>query len=132
QMEFLPSSCLQEIASHLDKNAMRNLKIKTIGIDYERIWVHDPFSVIKEKERCVGDYNMEPDKLDNGISMECPPKNCVQSPMLPSCYNGAGPYGRWKNNVIVLSDYGIPNWIMDSIRPRIVVSQWTTPTTGKK
>ncbi|GMT15838.1 hypothetical protein PFISCL1PPCAC_7135, partial [Pristionchus fissidentatus] len=132
QMEFLPISCLQEIASHLDHNSIRNLKMIAICMDYERIWVNDPFRVINEKERSVEDDNSHPDKFDYGISMECPPANCVQSPVLTSCYSVWGEYHGERNNVFILPDYGIPDWIMDSIRPRIVVSQWTTPTTGKE
>ncbi|GMT34595.1 hypothetical protein PFISCL1PPCAC_25892, partial [Pristionchus fissidentatus] len=109
-------------------------------LDFERIWVKDPFrsnlappilSTLEEMQRKYG-WKFEPDGEYSrphplsSVIVEEPPVGAEPHPEITRCFATSFWIGLRELTIDLVKE-GVPEWLLDHIRPRIIVSELVAP-----
>ncbi|GMT03616.1 hypothetical protein PENTCL1PPCAC_25790 [Pristionchus entomophagus] len=131
----LPS---REFRKNLADNAQNSEDENIVGqLDFEQIWVKNPFRsnlvpptlrTLAEMEKEYGwKFSTSGQSIDrSSMKVEEPPAGCEPHPDFERCFSTSYTWGQ-KLITINLVKEGVPEWILDRIRPRIVVSECVAP-----
>ncbi|GMT34533.1 hypothetical protein PFISCL1PPCAC_25830, partial [Pristionchus fissidentatus] len=106
-------------------------------LDFERIWVKNPFrsnlappilNTIGEMYRKNG-WKFTDRSLYNSMLIEEPPEGCEQHPNITRCLATSHIYTTRLATIDFIKE-GVPVWILDHIRPRIVIREFVVPRSG--
>ncbi|KAF8381714.1 hypothetical protein PRIPAC_70856 [Pristionchus pacificus] len=129
----LPSIAFRRsLAEHAEEDESR------VGqLDFERIWVKNPFrpnlvppmlSTMEAMDREYG-WKFASDRHQNdrsGMVVEEPPAGCEPHPDIVRCFATSYVWGK-RLVTINLKKEGVPDWILDRLRPRIIISELVAP-----
>ncbi|GMR34139.1 hypothetical protein PMAYCL1PPCAC_04334 [Pristionchus mayeri] len=128
----LPSRAFRK---SLADQAREDQNEKMVGqLDFERVWVKNPFRanlmrspILPQMAEMGREYGWKfSDEPYASMKVEEPPQGTVPHPDIVRCFATSHQWGQ-RCATVHLTKEGLPEWLLDHVRPRIVVSELVAP-----